>query len=89
LLRGTPFDAEDLQAIREVLDERERELQDQLQQRLADQEGQGGNSTGIRRLGVGWLERYWVERRWGPYLRLRWRDGLRKRMKYIGKVESK
>jgi hypothetical protein len=33
-------------------------------------------------------ERYWVERRWGPYLRVRWREGARKRMKYIGKLPS-
>jgi hypothetical protein len=29
-----------------------------------------------------------VERRWGPYLRMRWREGARKRMKYIGKLPS-
>jgi hypothetical protein len=60
--------------------------QHDLQQRVADQEAQGSNNTGTRRLGVGWLERYWVERRWGPYLRLRWREGQRKKMKCIGKV---
>jgi hypothetical protein len=86
LLRTAPLDAEDLQTVRRVLDERERDLQAQAEQRLAEQRQEGGSAPEVRRLGVGWLERYRVEERWGPYLRVRWREGGRKRMKYVGKL---
>jgi uncharacterized membrane protein len=88
LLRSAPLDAEDLAAIRRVLDERDRDLQTQVEERLAEQRQEASGRSDVRRLGVGWLERYWVERRWGPYLRLRWREGAHKRMKYIGKLPS-
>ena len=88
LVRTAPLDQEDLQVIRRVLDEREHELQLQVEQRVAEQRQEPGGAPETRRLGVGWLERYWVERRWGPYLRVRWREGSRKRMKYIGKVPT-
>jgi len=84
LLRTAPLDTEDIATIRSVLDGRELQLHDEQDQRLAEQ--RAGGSPESLRLGLGWLERYWVGRRWGPYLRARWRqDGL-KRMKYIGKV---
>ena len=88
LVRTAPLDQEDLQAIRRVLEERERELQTEVEHRVAEQRQELGGAPEARRLGVGWLERYWVERRWGPYLRVRWREGSRKRMKYIGKVPT-
>jgi DNA polymerase III gamma/tau subunit len=88
LLRTAPLDQEDLQAIRQMLEERERELKAEAEQRVAEQRQEVGSAPETRRLGVGWLERYWVERRWGPYLRVRWREGSRKRMKYIGKVPT-
>ena len=88
LLRSAPLDPEDLAAIRRVLEERERALQAEVNERLAEQRQEAGGAADVRRLGVGWLERYWVERRWGPYLRVRWREGARKRMKYIGKLPS-
>jgi hypothetical protein len=88
LLRSAPLDPEDLAAIRRVLDERDRDLQAEADERMARHREEAGGTPEVRRLGVGWLERYWVERRWGPYLRVRWREGARKRMKYIGKLPS-
>ena len=84
LLRTSPLDTEDLSTIRMVLDSRELQLQDEERQRMAEQ--RAGGSPETLRLGLGWLERYWVDRRWGPYLRARWRQEGRKRMKYIGKI---
>jgi hypothetical protein len=86
LVRSAALDAEDIDRIRRVLDMREQDLRAQAQQRLAEHRQEGGNATEARRLGLGWLERYWVEERWGPYLRVRWREGGRKRMKYVGKL---
>lgn len=87
LLSGAPLDTDDLVAIRAALDDRESQLDHELQGRLADH--RDGSTPERLRLGLGWLERYWVGRRWGPYLRLRFRqeDG-RKRMKYIGKLSD-
>jgi len=87
LLRSAPLDSDDLVAIRAALEDREREIDHELELRLADH--RDGSTPESLRLGVGWLERYWVARRWGPYLRARFRqeDG-RKRMKYIGKVSD-
>jgi hypothetical protein len=34
------------------------------------------------------LLRYWIQRRWGPYVRKRWREGAHKRMKYIAKLPN-
>jgi hypothetical protein len=84
LLGAAPLDDDDLATIRSVLERRERQLQDEQNQRLDEQ--RAGGSPETLRLGLGWLERYWVGRRWGPYLRARWRQDGRKRMKYIGKV---
>jgi len=40
-------------------------------------------------LPLGWLERYLARKRWGPSLRLRWREeNGRKRIKYIGRVSG-
>jgi len=84
LLQTAPLDTDDLATIRLVLDSREHQLQDEKQQRMAEQ--RAGGSPETVRLGLGWLERYWVGRRWGPYVRARWRQEGRKRMKYIGKI---
>jgi hypothetical protein len=86
LVRSAALDAEDIDRIRRVLDAREQDLRAQAQQRLAEQHHAGSSAGDGRRLGMGWLERYWVEERWGPYLRVRWRQGGRKRMKYVGKL---
>ena len=87
LLRSAPLDSDDLATIRAALEDRDRQLNHELQLRLADH--RDGSTPESLRLGVGWLERYWVARRWGPYLRARFRqDDGRKRMKYIGKVSD-
>ncbi len=87
LLSSAPLDIDDLAAIRAALEDRERQLDHELELRLADH--RDGSTPESLRLGLGWLERYWVARRWGPYLRARFRqeDG-RKRMKYIGKLSD-
>lgn len=87
LLSNAPLDTDDLATIRMVLENREHQLNNELQVRLI--EHRDSSSPESLRLGLGWLERYWVNRRWGPYLRARWRqeDG-RKRMKYIGKLSE-
>jgi hypothetical protein len=60
-----------------------------LDRQRADDElpRQGG---AVRALGSGWLEWRWVEKpsgkKFGPYVYYRWRDGGRKRTKYVGKV---
>ena len=66
----------------------ERELQTEVEQRVAEQRREVGGAPETRRPGVGWPEGHRVERRWGPYLRVRWREGPRKRMTYIGKVPT-
>ena len=87
LLATAPLDIEDLATIRSALERRQRRLEDEQELRLAEQRV-GGSSESLR-LGLGWLERYLVGRRWGPYLRLRWREeNGRKRMKYIGKPSA-
>ena len=59
LLATAPLDSEDLLALRSVLEERERTLQSQARQRVAEQSHEVGGAPDVRRLGVGWLERYW------------------------------
>jgi len=87
LLRSAPLDSDDLVAIRAALEDRERELDHELELRLADH--CDGSTPERMRLGLGWLERYLVGKRWGPYLRMRWREeNGRKRMKYIGKLSE-
>jgi len=48
--------------------------------------------TAVRAFGAGWLEWRWIEKpsekRFGPYVQYRWRDGVRKRTKYVSKVGS-
>jgi hypothetical protein len=85
LLETAPLDPEGLAVIRAVLDGRERQLRAQAAARLAEQPAAGGAGD-RRRLGTGWLERYRVAGRWGPYLRARWREAGRKHMRYIGKA---
>ena len=87
LLENALLDIEDLGIIRSALERRQLHLEGEQELRLADQRA-GGSSETVR-LGRGWLEPYLVGRRWGPYLRLRWReDNGRKRMKYIGKLSE-
>ncbi|MBV9355904.1 MAG: hypothetical protein JO023_10295 [Chloroflexi bacterium] len=85
LLECAPLDLDDLARIRMDLNDREQQLRAQSDERLRDRAIMGG-AVGSRRLGNGWIERYWVGRRWGPYLRARWREAGRKRMKYVGKL---
>lgn len=84
LVATAAFDSDDLTAIRSALDQRAQQLRDEQAQRAAEQHTDG--TADSIRLGLGWLEQYWVQRPWGPYLRVRWRQNGRKRMKYIGKV---
>jgi hypothetical protein len=68
-----------------ALERRQQHLESEQDVRLAEQRASGSSES--LRLGLGWLERYLVAKRWGPYLRLRWRDDSgRKRMKYIGRL---
>jgi len=87
LIETAPLDADHLDWIRHVLAERGQQLRNQVNERIEDQNSLGGQISG-RRLGDGWIERYWVGRRWGPYLRARWREAGRKRMRYIGKLSE-
>jgi hypothetical protein len=84
LVATAVFDSDDLTVIRSAVDQRAQQLRDEQAQRAADQHT-NGTADSIR-LGLGWLEQYWVQRRWGPYLRVRWCQNGRKRMKYVGKV---
>jgi hypothetical protein len=85
LLGTAPLDIKDLAVIRSALERRQQHLEDEQALRLAEQRADGSSET--LRPGLGWLERYLVGGRWGPYLRLRWREeNGRKRMKYIGKL---
>jgi uncharacterized membrane protein len=87
LLRNAPLDTDDLATIGTVLENREHQLDSEREVRLIEQ--RASSSPESLRLGLGWLERYWVSRRWGPYLRARWRqENGRKRMKYIGKLSE-
>jgi hypothetical protein len=58
----------------------------------APEESTATNETGMRAVpfGSGWLEWRWVAkpsgRQFGPYMYYRWREGRRKRTKYVGKV---
>jgi hypothetical protein len=86
-LGSLPFDAEDLADIDVAIAARRREHE----QAMRDDEGRmaSGNTFG-RSLGAGWLEWRWVSKRsgrkFGPYVYYRWREGGRKRTKYVGKV---
>ncbi len=64
LLAAAPLDLDDLAQIRLVLSDREQQLRSHAEKRLQDQVGPG-NQVNTRRLGNGWIERYWVESRWG------------------------
>jgi hypothetical protein len=88
-LASLPFDSEDFAEIESAIAARrsqEGQTVGEEQERLAS-----GSTLG-RALGAGWLEWRWVSKpsgtRCGPYLYFRWREGKRKRTKYVGKVAS-
>ena len=72
-----------------ILDARERELDDQLNdRRLAGQEA----PAAAIRVGSGWLEVKWIPRKGGkatgPYLYYRVREGGHLRSRYVGKASA-
>jgi hypothetical protein len=82
LLHETPFDQEDLVAIRAVLDEEDAALEQTTAQRRDEAVALG--AAAARRLGAGWLDEKMIQRRWGPYLVYRYRVGKIQKMKYLG-----
>ena len=86
LIETAPLDADDLAWIRRVIADQEQQLRTQANERREHHVRPEGE-VARQRLGDGWIERYWVGgRRWGPYLRARWREAGHKRMRYIGKL---
>jgi hypothetical protein len=85
LLRQTPFDREDLAALRALMDELDAALGEPAAERR-DQRAAGGATA--RRLGAGWLDQKVIAGRWGPYLVYRYRVGKTQKMKYLGKVAT-
>jgi hypothetical protein len=83
MLRSTPWDRSDLARIRAVLDELDRELHEQEEERQRAEQMGGGQTR--RRLGAGSLEAKLI-RGFGPYLYYRFREGSRHRSLYVGKV---
>ena len=69
--------------IRAVLDELDRELHEQEEERQRAEQMGGGQTR--RRLGAGSLEAKLI-RGFGPYLYYRFREGSRHRSLYVGKV---
>jgi hypothetical protein len=84
LLQETPFDREDLAAIRGALVEAEARLRP-VAPEPRDAKRDGGDGS-ARRLGAGWLDQKMVQGRWGPYLVYRYRVGKTQKMKYLGKL---
>jgi hypothetical protein len=90
LLERTPFTSADLAVIREVVVGLEASARHAEEQVLRE-EVVGGDTAAKRRVGSVWLELKYIPdaasgKRFGPYLYGRWREGRRKRSKYIGKV---
>jgi hypothetical protein len=90
LLSETPFGPADISVIRSALDSREAAMHMMVGGR-ADRDAAGEDAAAGPRVGSVWLEVKYIpdpvsERRYGPYLYGRWREGGRKRSRYIGKA---
>jgi len=88
-IQRTPLECEHIAGLRALLDARERELDDQLNERHLQDRVAKGVSASVR-VGNGWLEVKWIPRKGGkatgPYLYFRVREGGHLRSRYIGKA---
>ena len=89
LLTETPFGPADLSAIRSALEAHETAMRVIVDESL-NNDMMGDNAAPSRRVGSVWLEVKYIPdgvsgRQYGPYLYGRWREGGRKRSRYIGK----
>ena len=88
-IQRAAFEREHIAGLRAMLDARERELDDQLNdRRLAGHEA----PAAAIRVGSGWLEVKWIPRKGGkatgPYLYYRVREGGHLRSRYVGKASA-
>jgi hypothetical protein len=88
-IQRAAFEREHIAGLRALLDARERQLDDQLNDRgLAGYEA----PAAAIRVGSGWLEIKWIPRKGGkatgPYLYYRVREGGHLRSRYVGKATA-
>jgi hypothetical protein len=88
-IQRAAFEREHIAGLRALLDARERELDDQLNDRCFA--GHDAPAAAIH-VGSGWLEIKWIPRRGGkatgPYLYYRVRQGGHLRSRYVGKATA-